>query len=297
MKKIISVIALIAVLFTGDRLIGKAFQSQVTNSLFRYSRMYRGDAAADILIVGNSRGLNIYQPYMEEQTGKKTFSVCYFSMPCEIAAALTQDYIDKYPSVKTVLVEISVVEMSDDKLLPGFTTYIPYSKRIDSVIKSKAYDVWKYSQVTHLYRFNNEVFQRALYYRSKLDDDWFYEREIGETLINDAENRSVEFRAPDVHIKDLKDSADYCRAKNIDVKFVIGPFFPRYKVKNLELLKQKVQTATGYTVYDYSYAIQDYTAFSDYLHANRKGGKKFVDLMIRDGLVQMDSSVHAQKNQ
>ncbi len=71
MKKAIWIVAFLAILFVGDRLIGWIFQQQITQSQFRYSRMYRGEGQADILIVGNSRGLNFYQPSVEKATGLK----------------------------------------------------------------------------------------------------------------------------------------------------------------------------------------------------------------------------------
>jgi len=243
MKKAGWVIFFIGVLFAGDRLIGWFFQHEVEKSQFRYSRMYRGEGKADIMIVGNSRGLNFYQPYMEQATGKKTFSLCYYSMPCEIATVLAEDYLDRY-QVQTVLCEISIVEMSEDKLLPGFTTYMPYSKRIDSVLKAKVNDSWVTSQVSHIYRFNNEVFQRALFYRNHLDDDWFFDHTISERLAKEALGSSVEFKVPEKHVQDLKQLADYCRARNINIKFVIGPFFPLYTVKHLDLVKKRVEEAT-----------------------------------------------------
>lgn len=285
MKKSIWIISFLIILFLGDRFIGWIFQQQITKSQFRYSRMYRGEGQADILIVGNSRGLNFYQPSVEKATGLKTFSLCYYSMPCEIATVLTQDYLDKYSNIKTVLVEITIVEMSDDKLLPGFTTYIPYSKRIDSVLKTKTEETWYYSRVSHIYRFNNEVFQRAMYYRNKLDDDWYFDHTITPDLIQQAAHRSVEFKVPDKHVEDIKKLADYCRARNINVQFVIAPFFPGYTVKRLDVLKQKVEAATGYPVHDYSSAVKDTLSFTDYLHANLKGGAKIVDIMVKDGVL------------
>jgi hypothetical protein len=285
MKKAIWILAFIAILFVGDRLLGWIFQQQITQSQFRYSRMYRGEGQADILIVGNSRGLNFYQPSVEKATGLTTFSLCYYSMPCEIATVLTEDYLDRYPNVKTVLVETTIVEMSDDKLLPGFTTYMPYSKRIDSVLKNKNKETWNYAQFSHIYRFNNEVFQRAMYYRNKLDNDWYFDHTITQDLIDQAPHRSVEFKTPDAHVQDLKALADYCRARNINVKFVIAPIFPTYTVKGLDVFKQKLEAATGYPVHDYSNTIKDNSSFTDYLHANLKGGAEIVDIMVKDGVL------------
>lgn len=289
MKKAIWIVAFLVVLFAGDRFIGWIFKKQIDGSRFRYSRMYTGQGDADILIVGNSRGLNFYQPYVDSVTGYKSFSLCYYSMPCEIATVLAEDYLDQYKKVKTVVVEISVVEMSDDKLLSGFTTYMPYSKRIDSVLKEKTKDSWYASQVSHIYRFNNEVFQRAMYYRTKLDNDWYFDHTITQSLIDQAPNRSVEFKVPEKHVQDIKQLADYCRAKAINIKFVIAPFFPTYQVKNLELLKQKVEAATGYPVYDYSASLKDFNCFTDYLHANLRGGREMVNMMIKDGIIPVNN--------
>src|SRR5215831_2736448 len=289
MKKARWIIFFIVVLFGGDRLIGWYFQHEVDKSMFRYSRMYRGEGQADIVIVGNSRGLNLYEPYIEQQTGRKAFSLCYNSMPCEIATVITEDYLDRY-KVQTVLCEISIVEMSDDRLLPGFTTYLPDSKRIDSVLKNKVKDSWITSKVSHIYKYNNEVFQRALAYRNRVDDDYFFDRTISERAAKEADGLSVEWKVPENHVKDIKQLADYCKARNINLKFIIGPFFPKYQVKNLDKLKAAVEAATGIPVRDYSYAIQDVTAFSDYNHANIKGGKVVVDMMIKDGVLPAASS-------
>lgn len=287
MKKGLWIIAFLAILFAGDRLIGWVFQHQISKSQFRYSRMYRGEGQSDILIVGNSRGLNFYQPHVEKATGLKTFSLCYYSMPCEIATALTQDYLDRYPNVKTVLVEITMVEMSDDKLLPGFTTYQDFSGRIDSVLKAQAVETWRYAKFSHIYRYNNEVFQRAMYYRNKLDNDWYFDHTITQDLIDQAPHRSVEFKVPEKHVQDIKMLADYCRARNINIKFVIAPIFPTYTVKRLDVLIQKVEAATGYPVMDYSSTIKDFMSFTDYLHANLKGGAQIVDTMVRDGVLPL----------
>lgn len=285
MKKAIWVVAFLLILFVGDRLIGYVFQQQIAKSQFRYSRMYRGEGQADILIVGNSRGLNFYQPSVEKATGLTTFSLCYYSMPCEIATVLTKDYLDRYPHVKTVLVETTIVEMSDDKLLPGFTTYMPYSERIDSVLQEKTKETWNYAKFSHIYRFNNEVFQRAMYYRNKLDDDWYFDHTITQDLIDQAPHRSVEFKTPDKHVQDLKQLADYCKARNINLQFVIAPIFPTYTVKKLDVFKQKIEAATGIPVHDYSKAISDFSSFTDYLHANLKGGAEIVDTMVKHGVL------------
>ncbi len=288
MKKLIWIFALIVVFFAGDRLIGYYFHKQIEGSRFRYSRMYAGNGDAEILIVGNSRGLNFYQPYMDSVTRQKTFSLCYYSMPMEIAIAMTKDYIDRYPSVEKILVELTLIEMSDDKLLPGFATYMDFSPRIDSVIKVKDRQSWNAAQLSHVFRYNNEVFQRALYYKNRLDDDWYFDRTITQEFIDDAPNRSVTFKVDTTMIKQLAEIGDYASSKNIEVYYIMGPFFPTYPVHNLDSLLHQFTTLTGYPVVNYSRSIQDPLSFTDYLHANLKGGRATVDLMIKDGILSVE---------
>ena len=69
MKHLLWFSGFLTLLLAGDRLGGLLLQRQVDASLFRYSRLYRGEAGADLLFVGNSRGLTFYQPFIEEKTG------------------------------------------------------------------------------------------------------------------------------------------------------------------------------------------------------------------------------------
>src|SRR4030081_1592406 len=96
-KKISFILLMLAVIFLGDRFWSQLLQIVVGKSQFRYSRLYNGKAAADILIAGNSRGLNFYQPYMEELTHKKTFNISYNGLPGNLAMLLCMDYVEKYP--------------------------------------------------------------------------------------------------------------------------------------------------------------------------------------------------------
>lgn len=285
MKKASWIIAFLIVVIAGDRLMGWYFQKQVSKSQFRYSRLYRGDAAADIMVIGNSRGLNIYLPSVEELTSKKAISLCYNGMPGDLASALTRDYIDRYPKLKTVILELCMVEMPDEQLLPGFASYMKYSPRIDSLIHSKFYTVWITSKISQLYQFNNEVFQRALYYKNRSDNDWTSDRIMSEKLVKEVSRYGMEFHADSAQLKHIKAITDYCRSRGIEVKLVIAPFFPGFVVKNIGLLKEKTEQLTGCKVYDYSSVLQNSASFSDYLHMNVKGCKEFAQILDRDGLL------------
>lgn len=290
MKKSTWIILLLLVLFAGDRLLGWVLQQQLNKSQFRYSRLYKGTAAADILIVGNSRGLNVYLPAVEALTGKKAVSLCYNGMPGDLAAALAKDYIDKYPALKTIVIELCMAEMPDEKLLPGFVSYMDASPRIDSLIHNKAATAWYGARVSHLFRYNTEVFQRALYYRNRLDNDWTSDRTMPERVMNEVANYKMNFIANPAELQHIKAITDYCRNRDIEVKLLIAPFFPGFTVSNVAGLKAETEKLTGFRVHDYSTALANKNGFSDYLHLNITGCQEFIQLLGKDGFLRAKSN-------
>ncbi|MBK8428879.1 MAG: hypothetical protein IPL27_24315 [Lewinellaceae bacterium] len=135
-------IAFLIVLLAGDRTAGYLLQQQVAQSQFRYSRMYHGTAGADILLLGNSRGLTFYQPYIEEKTGLKTFNLSYNGLPMDVAKVLVQDYLERYPAPKRMLIDITGCDRTNDELMAGFLAYSGQSFRLDTLIHNKLEKVW-----------------------------------------------------------------------------------------------------------------------------------------------------------
>jgi hypothetical protein len=284
MKKASWIIAFFVVVIAGDRLAGLFLQKQINASQFRYSRMYRGDAAADILVIGNSKGLNLFIPAIEKATSQKAFSLCYNGMPTVLASTLVQDYIDRYPKVKTVVVELCMVELAETELITEFNSYIKDSKRVDSLIKITNKQAWISSKISHLYRFNNEVFQRALYYRNRIDNDWTMDKTISSRMKQEAAKVSIDFTGDSLKLQRIKMIVDFCKERNIKVKLLITPFYPDVTLKNIETLKTRAQLITGLPVLDYSHSITRDEHFADFLHLNQNGSIEFVSLIANDGI-------------
>lgn len=272
-------------LFTGDRLAGYFLQLPVEKSQFRYSRLYRGEAAADILLVGNSRGLNFYQPYMEQATGKTTFNLSYNGQPMDLAKVLVQDYLDRYPAPKKMVVDITNCDRVNDDLLAGFLTYSGKSSRLDTLIYNKLPKIWWGGQISALFRCNNEIFQRALYHRNKTDKDWLRDHVISSKLAAEAGNDPYDLQIHPYLIQQLKEAVADAQARHVEVALVIGPYFPGFVVNNLDALKTAAEQATGLPVHDYRSALGDPTDFSDFRHLNRKGSMAYIDRMMQDGIL------------
>jgi hypothetical protein len=272
--------------FAGDRLAGLWLKNETAHSQFRYSRLYNGSAGAEILLVGNSRGLTFYQPYIEQVSGRSTFNLSYNGMPVDLANVLVQDYLDRYPAPKTMLVDITTCDRPNDELAAAFLTYARNSPRLDTFLHRKMPKAWWGGQLSALFCHNNEVFQRALFYRRRSDADWLIDRLITARLA--ARVDSMTYGMDPKLIPPLKQMADYARAKGVTVQLVISPYFPRFaaNVNKLDALKMIVEQSVGLPVHDYRQALTDPTDFGDLQHPNKKGSMKYIDLLRRDGIIK-----------
>ncbi len=299
MKKIYWILALVALAFIGDRLGGLILKKAAEASQFRYSRLYNGSASAEILLVGNSRGLIFYQPYIEEITGKNTFNTSYNGMPIDLSRVFVDDYLQKYPKVEKMILDITMCDRINDQLIAGFNFYTPYSKRLSKLIEEKQETMYYGAQFSHLFRYNGEIFLRSLKYTVGGDDeDWLTDR-----VMNDYITQNVVKEAPySLNYKNRNDKADTdslyildqlallvanAKSKEIEVHLVINPYYPPFadKIINLDSMKMDVEKLTGLKVKDYSKAVTDPKAYSDYQHLNKYGSRLYLDLLKKDGIL------------
>ena len=86
----------------------------------------------------------------------------------------------------------------------------------------------------------------------------------------------------------LASTVEFAKAKGVDVKLVINPYYPPYldKLVNLDLLKEEAEKATGMKVHDYSGAVTDPSGFGDYQHLNKAGSRIFLDKLKEDGILK-----------
>ncbi len=322
MKKLYWIFAVIILFFVGDRCGGFVLKKMVSNSEFRYSKMYRGDADCDILFMGNSRGLGFYQPYIEEVTGKKTFNLSYNALPMNLGRVLLQDYLKYNKKPELLIVDITMMNRVDTTLISGFNVYTPYSDSLGAIVKEHTKNVFYAGKLSHLFLHNSEIFQRAMFYYSNSDEDWIIDRVINENMVNAVDEQRPFYAGPfdystvEMMFSELNKTVKIAKENNIKIKLVVSPFFPPFvkKIVNFEHLQKKVKMATGddfhsspffppfvnravnldslenrkmskgIGFYNYADAVQDPTGFGDYQHVNIKGAKIYIDKMKADGI-------------
>ncbi len=288
MKHIFWIIGLIALFFIGDRVGGYVLEQIVLKSKFRYSRLYKGEAKADILLVGNSRGLSFYQPYMEEMTGKSTFNVSYSAMPMTLAEVFVNDYFEKYGKPEQMLIDVTICDRDNPQLIAGFNAYSAFSPRVDSIVTATEKTVGYGGKFSHLFRYNGEIFQRSVFYLNKLDNNWLLDREIAQRLKDDLINVDT----PSVKlvprmVESLQRTVQYAESQGVDVKLVVSPYYKPFaeKLTNLDEMIAQVEKATNKKVYDYSRSMERSDDFGDYQHINIKGSRTYISLMQKDGII------------
>jgi hypothetical protein len=300
-KHFIWIAAFLLIAFAGDRLIGYFLSKITEKSLFRYSRLYNSTEDADILFVGNSRGLTFYQPEAERITGHKTMNLSYNGMPADLAKNLVMDYLDHHKAPKLMVVDVTLCDRENDILKSGFNMYTPKSNRLDTLLRGMNSDgtdkfagtkVVVGGNISHLYRHNSEVFQRILFHRNKTDEDWLIDRVIGEQATKDTSFKSYQVRMFPNMADHFKDMVDYAKSKGIEVKLVINPYYPPFaetiRDSFLTPLKTHIETITGMPVNDFSTALTNTDEIGDYQHANKKGSIRYMNILLEKGILNLD---------
>ena len=293
-KQVTWIIAFLSLALLGDR-IGGYFLNKITeNSQFRYSRLYYVNQDADILFVGNSRGLTFYQPEVEKLTSLKTMNISYNGMPADLAKCLVMDYLDHHKAPKVMVVDVTLCDRENDMLKSGFNLYTPASPRLDTLLRGiHSPDDWAGRKIVYggkvswLYRHNSEIFQRVLYHRNKTDEDWLIDRVISTSAANDTSLRSYQVRMFPNMVAHLKEMIEYAQNKGVEVKLVINPYFPAFaeSVRDsfLTPLKTYVQSQTNISIKDFSTALPDREDIGDFQHANKKGSIHYMRILMGAG--------------
>lgn len=281
----------VALTFGIDRLGGYALQKVVDKSQFRYSRLYNLDQTPDfkpnILLVGNSRGLTFYQPTIKELTWAESFNLSYNGMPADLADVLVRDFLDR-KTPKVMLLDITLCDRVNDALIKDFRTYANKSPRLDTLIKGYDAYIAGGAKFFHLYRANSEIFQRALYYRNKSDEDWLLDRIIAQSMLDETDLSKYKLRMDSSMVRRVAETVRYAQSKGVDVKLVINPYLPKFAThiqdSFLIPLKNYATELTGLTVHDFSSAIVENQYFGDYQHLNKNGGIEYMKLLAAQNL-------------
>lgn len=268
----------------------------VAQSRFRYTRLYgAAGSEGEILVLGNSRGLGLYQPALESETGLSTVNLSYNGMPLRLADVLLRDYLDRHPAPDILLLDITMLDQSmDERLANQFLFLSGRSERLRRLVRAQSPVVYFFSRVFHLYRYNSEVYYRTLYYTQRTDEDWLLDRVITGGLVSTVGEAPPYAYTYDKRQLDLlAGMVDYAENKGVQVRLLVNPYLPAYvpRLENLSDLVRDVSAACGIPVYDLSSAVTETGGFGDYQHLNKQGAAQYARILRESGL--LDGPAHS----
>lgn len=290
-KRLLSILLFVALFFAGDRLLARLLEKVTLASHFRYSTIYRSGSSGsrDMLILGNSRGVNfLYAPDFQKVTGFSALNLSYNGLSTRIAEAVLLDYLEHKPKPRMVILEISNL-MMDDHAIDDFKLYTLKSSRMEAIFRSERSEAYRAGQVSHLYRFNSDMFLRALYYLNRSDQTWINRRRVSPEVLKSLEEmEETELRAPlESNIEALVRIARMLREKGVVIRLVMAPYLPEYlsRVQNLAAWLDTVRKGIGdkEEILDYTAAVDDRSAFADRTHLNANGAALLLKKLVKDG--------------
>jgi len=150
-----------------------------------------------------------------------------------------------------MIVDVTMCDRINDQLTIGFNTYSSYSERLEDFIIERGGNMGRGAKVSHLFRYNSEIFQRALFYRNRTDKDWLLDRVISKNMIDGAgalEDYTIDLEpdstAPTYLLDHLKALITTAQQKGTKVKLVINPYYPPFAktIKNMAAFKSAIES-------------------------------------------------------
>ena len=276
--------AVLVITFVGDRLFGYGLRQLTEHSEFRYSRLYTDRGAADVVILGNSRGLTFYQPFLEDLTGKSTLNLSYNAMSMDIAAVLLGDYLDEYGAPERLILDPTLLDRDNPDLVRDFRVYAQFSGSLDSLLHRADTSIYYGTKVAHLTRYGGEVAQRMLFYLNQSDEQWIVDRQIAPSMVEEVGDEPYRLPYTLARLEVLRDVVERYEAAGTRVDLVIAPYYPAFArtLSNLDSLILDAQRFTDLRVYDYSRSVNGEVNFGDYQHLNKAGAEVFVRRLVGD---------------
>jgi hypothetical protein len=284
-RAMVWLLVLAAIVIAGDHLAAIVLRQVLLRSQFRYSRLYRGGNDADIIILGDSRGVHsFYAPALEEMTGHRVLNLSYNSMSPPIAETLLMDYLDRNRAPRMVILEPTCA-ITSGALTSELRTYAGLSPRMAAMYATTHPAAARAARLFWLFPLNSEFFIQALHYIRRSDQDWIIRETIPPVL------RERSYRWPLVpgaaNVEALVRMVRMLRARNIEVRLIMAPYAPNNVPQNAAGFATLLSRRTRQPVLNYTAAIGDFDLFADTVHLNERGSRELLRMLVRDGVLGM----------
>lgn len=285
-------------LFLGaDRSFAWMLETIVRKSEQRFSTLYYGDIEADVLILGNSRGVNFaYAPDVSRLTGLPAYNLSYNGMSTVVVDAVFNDYVARHKKPSLVILEVTGLFVSHD-LVNDLKLYGRESERIEDLLWIHSPQTARAIEYSHTYAFNSELFLRTLFYLRGSDQTWINRRsmQVSDVAPMIGSFAPPTFAASPSNMEALQNILRVAEELDIPVRLVVSPYLPEFLrepsvIQARDRFVQDLHQNFGdrFRVMDYSTVITEVGHFADPLHLNYAGSVKLLGQMMADGVFDLE---------
>lgn len=274
----IVILAVVLGFWAADRALSSCFKWLLLQSEFRYSQLFSGASEAEIVIFGNSRGVNgFYSPDLEKAFGEEVNNLSFNGLSAPMVEIMFSEYLNHNPAPEWLWLEVTCLhntQMNGDVL----QLYGSVSERLQQVWFEQEPMLASIQQhVAQTNRFSGEFFLRVLYYYNKSDQSWINRYEIDPKFAQTFRPSSAELRqwedVDGLGLEAIRKTIELAHAHGVEVKLVVTPYLPSYiePADGYSSWVQKVENALGMEVIDLSSALDKNEYFADPIHMNLNG--------------------------
>lgn len=280
------ILALVAVTIGGDHLLAWGLEQVLVRSQFRFSRLYRGGNSAEVLILGDSRGVHsFYAPAIEELTGHQAFNLSYNGMSARIGEAILFDYLERNRAPRIVIIEVTCVHATGT-LTSELRTYASLSPRLGALYAEQHPVAARAARAFRLLPLNSEFFLEALHYMRRTDQDWIF-HDVMPSSLRAQRGGGWYINPRPENVDALARIVRILRQRGIEPRLVIAPYGGEVVPVNMPALADLLSRRLAVHVWNYAGTVTDLDDFADHVHLNERGSRVLLAMMQRDGVFGM----------
>ena len=279
---------ILGMVVTMDRAFASWLGETLRHANDRFMAVYQEGAAADVVVLGNSRADNHFPVSdLQRLTCGTALNLGMGGAPTTVADLLWQDYLERHGPPRLLLLEPTSV-VDDPNALADLPLLAYYSDRVDGFIRKVDPTMWVSNKLFNTLIFNNNQTIRLAMERVRpTGGDRTLSGSMSPVLkaqLAHAPSEAMEGFQPNWEALDrIIDSA---RAHGTTVAVVITPYFPGYieKLTNFDAFFDdlKRRLPADVPVIDTRRAVTDEAQFVDALHINQEGVQAMLAHMEAD---------------
>ncbi len=274
--------------FALDRLAGWGMGRIAETSQHRFSRVYRGDAEPCIVVLGHSRGVQLFSPDAARvTTGIPVYNLSANGMSTEIAEALFLDYLENGGKPAGLVVEVTSV-CSNNGLIRDLKMFTRRSDRLGAILRRDEPSLAVATSLFHSFRYNGDMMSRMLYHWNRDDQGLTNFFVAKPDFLAQSPLAAADWQIQEPNPPALARMIVRARVEKVPVRLVIAPFWPAAEAdaRVSERVMESVAAVTDEKVWDYSDAIGESRFFADHVHLNADGTMALHRIMQETGFFE-----------